>query len=76
MEPTLKKWLTSYSHNMETYPHPQEELDKEEAAKKTADEELLKIRKKIEEENLKEASAKADRQNPSEVSVHPLKRNR
>lgn len=49
---------------METYPHPQEELDKEEAAKKTAAEELLKIRKKIEEENLKESSA------------HPLRKNR
>ncbi len=60
---------------METYPHPQEELDKEEAAKKTAALELLRIRKKIEEETLKERSAEAKR-NPSEVSVHPLRRNR
>ena len=50
---------------METYHHPQEELDKEEAAKQTAAEELLRIRKKIEEETLKEESAKRSAENPS-----------
>ena len=55
-----EKWLTICSRSMETYPHPQEELDKEEAAKQTAALELLKIRKKIEEETMKDASAKTD----------------
>jgi len=55
-----EKWLTICSRSMETYPHPQEELDKEEAAKKTAALELLNIRKKIEEETRKDASAEAN----------------